>query len=116
MKIPETNNYKTNLNTIQTAIFQYLKPLGFRKKGRTFNRETEKGIVQVINLQSGQHPIGEHYIIPGIRESFYGRFTVNMGVLIEEVHNLNFPSKPFYNEYHCQIRKRLPELSQGQDF
>lgn len=109
------NNYKANLDKIQTSIFQYLKPLGFKKKGRNFNRETENGIVQVINLQSGQYPIGE-YVIPGIRESYYGKFTVNMGVLVEEIHNLNFPSKPFYGEYYCQIRTRLPELSRGRDY
>ena len=104
--MPDNNIYKANLDKIQMVIFQFLKPSGFKKKGRTFNRETEKGVIQVINLQSG----------PYISGSYYGKFTVNMGVLIEEIHNLNFPSKPFYSESYCQIRKRLPELSKGRDF
>ena len=41
---------KTHLDSIQKEIFLFLKPLGFKKKGRTFNRQTENGIYQVINI------------------------------------------------------------------
>lgn len=105
-------DYKTRLDSIQKDVHQYLKPLGFKKRGRTFNRETETGLFQVINFQSGQYPIGENYEIPGIRESFYGKFTVNFGVCVEELYLIEFPKKsqPFYQEYDCQIRERLETI------
>lgn len=108
----DKTDYKTRLDSIQKAVHQYLKPLGFKKRGRTFNRETETGLFQVINIQSGQYPIGENYEIPGIRESFYGKFTINFGVCVEELYLIEFPKKsqPFYQDYDCQIRDRLETI------
>lgn len=102
---------KEKLDRIQEDISHNLKPLGFRKRGRTFNRRTDKRIVQVINFQMGQFPIGNQEI-PGLRESFYGKFTINLGILIEDLFILNAPGelKSFYQEYDCQIRKRLSHL------
>ena len=87
-------DYKIQLNEIEKSVYSFLKPQGFKKKGRTFNRQTEKGLYQVINFQSGQFPIGGNYVIPGIHESFYGTFTINLGVCIEEIYNLAYPGKP----------------------
>ena len=78
------NSIRPLLNAIEKPIAIFLKEQGFRKKGRTFNRETKKGIIQVINFQSGTFPIG-NYEIPGFRESLYGKFTVNLGVAIVEI-------------------------------
>jgi len=109
---------KTNLDLIQADIFSFLKPLGFKKKGRTFNRQTENGIYQVINLQSGKYEFGDKNVIPGLRENYYGKFTVNLGVLIKELYELDIHNKPtdFYQEYNCQIRDRLPHLTMEKDF
>lgn len=106
------------LNQIQKEVHQYLKPLGFKKRGRTFNRQTENGVWQVINFQSGQFPVGENYVIPGIRESFYGKFTVNMGVIVKELYDIQTKGKEkvFYQEYDCQIRTRLSNLVFENDF
>ena len=110
-------DYKIQLNEIEKSVYSFLKPQGFKKKGRTFNRQTEKGLYQVINFQSGQFPIGGNYVIPGIRESFYGTFTINLGVCIEEIYNLAYPGKPktFYREYNCHLRLRLSKLIRGDD-
>ena len=54
------------LDVVQRSLTSYLRPLGFRKKGRSFNRPVEDGLVHVATLQMGQYPIGE-YVIPGIR-------------------------------------------------
>lgn len=109
---------KKYLDSIQADVFSFLKPLGFRKKGRTFNRQTEDGIFQVINLQSGRYEFGDKYVIPGLRENYYGKFTVNLGVLVKELYELDVHNKPtdFYHEYNCQIRERLPHLTMSQDF
>jgi hypothetical protein len=65
----------------------------------------------------GQYPIGENYVIPGIRESFYGRFTVNLGVLLPCVYEVeNQKSVPsFPQDYNCSIRERLEHLACGKD-
>jgi len=106
------------LNEVQKEVHQYLKPLGFKKRGRTFNRQTENGLWQVINFQSGQYPIGENYVIPGIRESFYGKFTVNMGVIVKELYDVDDigKQKDFYQDYDCQIRTRLSQLIWENDY
>jgi hypothetical protein len=116
--LKSSTNYKANLDKIQKAIYDNLKPQGFIKKGRTLNRETEKGLYQVINFQSGKFPLGDSYEIPGIRDSYYGKFTINMGICVEDLYNLMFPTKPktFYQEYECQLRTRLADLTKGEDF
>jgi len=117
---PDTTktDFKTSLDLIEKSIFTTLKPLGFKKKGRTFNREIEKGIFQVINFQSGQYPIGPNYEVPGLRENLYGKFTVNLGVCISSLYKLRYPieNKIFYKEYECQIRVRLGPLLKGRDY
>jgi len=115
--MPNKDELKTNLDNIQKEIFQFLKPLGFKKKGRTFNRQTENGISQVINIQSGRYEFGDKYVIPGFRENFYGKFTVNLGVMVREIYELESHNKPkdIYQDYDCQIRERLPHLTIKQD-
>lgn len=99
------------LDSIQKELTAFLKPLGFRKKGRTYNRCVGDGLVQAINLQMGQYPIGE-YVIPGIRESFYGRFAVNLGIALPAVRAVEQDRSlpPFVQEYECNVRERLSHL------
>ena len=103
--------YVKALDNIQKTLTGFLKPLGFKKKGRTYNRKVADGLVQAVNLQMGQFPIGE-YVIPGVRESHYGRFTVNLGVALPAVRAVEsgraFPA--FVQEYECEIRERLTHL------
>ena len=111
------SSIKPLFDKIEKPIAIYLKGQGFVKKGRTFNRETEKGIIQVVNLQSGSYPIGD-YVIPGIRESYYGKFTVNLGIGIDEVWRAGYPKNPIgpvWHEYHCTIRTRLGILLYSND-
>ncbi len=109
---------KTHLDNIQKEIFQFLKPLGFKKKGRTFNRQKEVGIYQVINIQSGRYEFGDKYVIPGLRENYYGKFTINLGVMVSEIYELDSHNKvkDIYQDYDCQIRTRLTHLTIKQDF
>lgn len=111
-------NFKALLDEVEKKVFATLKQTGFKKKGRSFNREVQKGIFQVINFQSGQYPVGQNYEVPGLRENLHGRFTVNLGVCIESLYKFQYPNenKTFYKEYECQIRTRLSNLTMGQDF
>lgn len=116
--LPNKVELKAHLDGIQKEIHSYLKPLGFKKKGRTFNRQTEEGIYQVINIQSGRYEFGDKNVIPGFRENHYGKFTINLGVMIKEIYDLESHNKPkdVYYEYNCQIRTRLPNLTQKKGF
>ncbi len=111
------SEFAKNLDALQAHVTAFLKPLGFRKKGRTHNRATEGGLVQVVNFQMGEYPIGEHYVIPGIRESFYGRFAVNLGVFLPCVYETEWqkPVPDFTQEHFCTIRNRLGTLAFGTD-
>jgi hypothetical protein len=100
------------VDDVQAALHAKLKGLGFRKKGRSFNRATDDGLVQVISIQMGAHdPPGTTYI-PGLRENLYGWFTMNLGVYVPEVarHHGGGEAKSFVQEYHCCVRSRLGDL------
>jgi hypothetical protein len=100
------------LDEILKPIAAVLKQKGFQKSGRTFNRLRDDGMVHVISFQMGQFPIG-NYVIPGLRENLYGKFTVNLGVMLPCVLEIERGSKPkkIYHEYDCQIRERLGSLA-----
>lgn len=110
-------DFKAQLDIVEKEVFIKLKPLGFKKNGRTFNRQLDEGIIQVINFQSGQYLIGRGYEISGLRENLYGKFVVNLGVCIESLYKFQSPTgnKMYYKEYDCQIRSRLGTLLTGQD-
>lgn len=102
----------TGVDEAQAALVGKLKSLGFKKKGRSFNRTTDEGLVQVINVQMGAHdPPGTTYV-PGLRENLYGWFTVNLGIYVPEVarHHGGGEAKGFVQVYHCCIRSRLGNL------
>jgi len=101
---------------VQRLLRGPLKAAGFKVRGRTFNRATSDGLTQVISLQMGaSDPPGTIYI-PGLRENLHGMFTVNLGVHIPEVAQVqDCAPKAWVQEYHCSIRTRLGQASGGQD-
>ncbi|HEY5042065.1 MAG TPA: DUF4304 domain-containing protein [Verrucomicrobiae bacterium] len=111
------SQFAQNLDAIQATVQSFLKPLDFRKKARVHNRRTESGLVQVISFQMGQFPIGDNYVIPGFRENLYGKFAINLGVLLPCVYQVERqkPVPDFIQEYDCTIRQRLGTLAFGKD-
>lgn len=92
-----------NLDIIQNLVDRELKENNFRKAGRTYNRTIEKGLIQVINFQLGTR-------------GMEGQFTINLGVYIEELDEINTPNnKSLKKEYECGIRVRLSELTDNDD-
>lgn len=104
------------LDDLQKPMTALLKNLGFKRKGRTYNRVAGDELVHVVNFQMGQFPIGD-YVIPSLRESYYGRFTVNLGVMLPAVLRLKLAREPpaFVQEYYCEIRDRLGTIAYGED-
>ena len=97
------------LDGIQRALRPSLKDQGFNVRGRTFNRVTDDGLTQVVNLQIGpSDPPGTTYV-PGLTRNMHGLFTVNLGIYIPEVAEMSGggPAKAWVQEYHCAIRTRL---------
>ena len=80
----------------------YLKAANYRKRGHAFNRQTEPGLIQVINFQAGQN-----------FSLYYGQFTINLGIFVEEIFKttLEIPVPDFPKEYHCELRTRLGALT-----
>jgi hypothetical protein len=102
------------LDEVQRSVTALLRPVGFKKGGRTYNRIFDGGIVHVVSFQMGEYPIGD-YVIPGLRESFYGKFAVNLGVYLPCVFEIEGHPGPkrMHHDYHCEIRDRLGSLAHG---
>lgn len=106
------SDYSETMKQIVNDVHPLLKDAGFRKRRNTFNRETEQGLIQVLDFQMGPYEPGPQYELPPIKVNLYGKFTVNLGIYIEEVHSRLVGTRPasFIPEYWCEIRGRLPEL------
>lgn len=101
-------------------MYRLLKPLGFRRKGRTFNRQTEEGVLQIIALQAGPYEIGPPLpkSVAHLRPDLYGKFTVNLGVFVQEVFertNPGFLPRGVVSDAHCAIRTRLSHITSHVD-
>ena len=94
---------KPIVDEIEKAVYTELKPLGFKKHGRTLHRFVDGDISQVINFQIGCPPKG-----------IYDVLWVNIGIRVPECELRSFVPedtvKKYYNEYECNIRSRLREI------
>jgi Domain of unknown function (DUF4304) len=109
---PGKSDLAKSLDDLQAKLRPTLKQCGFRARGRTFNRTTSDGLTEVVGIQMGSFdPPGTTYV-PGLRENRYGKFTVNLGVLVPEVAEQHGGGAPrsFVQEYHCCVRTRLALL------
>src|SRR5574341_1083284 len=96
------SSYVLAIEEVQKPVTEFLRATGFKKSGRTYNRVVDDGLIHVINFQMGQYPIG-NYVIPGIRESGYGKFVVNLGVYLPCVSQIERGKreKRIFQEYDC---------------
>lgn len=97
-----------SVDTIESIVYEYLKPMGFHKYGRTLHRFVEGDISQVVNFQNGCPPKGVYDIL-----------WINIGIRVPECAEKKFvvsePMKKYYHEYECNIRTRLGSLVDGED-
>ncbi len=86
---------------IENSVYNVLKPLGFRKYGRTLHRFVSNDISQVVNFQIG-------------KTVMQGKMCVNIGIRIPECDERTFNpnnDKNYYPEHQCTIRSRLGVVS-----
>lgn len=97
-----------SVDIIEKIVFDHLKPLGFRKHGRTLHRFMEGDISQVINFQNGCPQKGVYDVL-----------WINLGIRVPECFERKFvftePPRKYYHEYDCNMRMRLDELVDGKD-
>ncbi len=101
-------NSSESVDIIEKVTYEYLKPLGFKKYGRTLHRYVDGDISQVVNFQNGCPTKG-----------IYDILWVNLGIRVPECAEQNFVTaesfKKYYHEYECNIRTRLGTLVDGKD-
>lgn len=97
-----------SVDIIERIVYEYLKPLGFRKFGRTLHRYVDGDISQVVNFQNGCPSKG-----------IYDMLWINLGIRVPECVERTFliteSIKKYYHEYECNIRTRLGYLVDGKD-
>ncbi len=96
------------VNIIEKIVYEYLKPSGFRKHGRTLHRYVDGDISQVVNFQNGCPQKGVHDVL-----------WVNLGIRVPECAErklvISEPQKKYYHEYECNIHTRLGYLVDKKD-
>ena len=105
------------MDALQAVLKPDLKRWGFRSRARGYNRPTSDGLTQVIEFQMGRFDPPGTYVIPGMRENLYGRFTINLGVFVPEVtryKGVGDAAPAFVREIDCCVRTRIGNLSPEQ--
>lgn len=88
-----------------------MKGKKFLVRRRTYNRQTADGLTHVINFQMGRFDLPGTVHIPWLRENYYRKFTINVGVYVPEVYIVQWgKERKFVMEYDCCVRERLGVL------
>lgn len=111
------SEYAHAVDVIQAEMRRYLHPLGFRVRGRSFNRRTADGLTEVVTIQMGPADPPGVKPIPGVRGSLHGWFAVNLGVHVPEVleHAGEMLAPAWLQDTHCCVRERLGAVATGED-
>lgn len=95
------------VDAVEAMVYAVVKPLGFRKFGRSLHRFVGGDISQVIHFQNGCPQQDVHDVL-----------WVNLGIRVPECFERTFTpgkQKRYYHEYECNIRTRLGEQADGRD-
>ncbi len=94
------------VDDVQAEIKAYLAPLGFKCRGRNFNRKINEDLIQVVNIWMGPYT-----------SMFHGLISVNLGVyhtgLKKAFNGEHFSECSWVPEPACFIRKRLGKIGDG---
>ena len=93
---------KTEINTtqivdeIEAAVYEHIKPYGFKKHGRTLHRFVSEDISQVIHFQCGMPSHG-----------MSGLLCVNLGIRIPECSERTFQPKTEKKKYYPELSAKI---------
>ena len=110
-------DHSAAMDEIQRPTQLGLKAFGFRWQRRIFNRTLPDGLVHIVAFQMGAAPLSG-YEISQLRPNLYGKFTIELGVVIPRLVELQWAPKPpprFLSHGHAQMRLRLGHLTDGGD-
>ncbi len=89
-----------HLDEIERIVYAALKPLGFRKHGRTLHRFTSGDVSQCVSFRCGQARREESHLM-----------WVGLGIGVPECMARSLPPdakpKKYYKDYECNIRADL---------
>ena len=95
------------LDEIEKTVYAVLRPIGFRKYGRTLHRYVSGDISQAITFQLGQSYRGETHLL-----------FVDVGIRVPECMTRSFiaaeSAKKYYQAFECNIRSRLGAVQGGE--
>src|SRR5262245_24872200 len=102
----------TPIDAIQSDLARFLEGLGFRSRERAFNRPTDDGLTQVVEIELARVDASRRRPIPGLDESQTGSFSVSLGVLVPEIFRRDFDRErpEFSYAKDCAIRLDLGAL------
>jgi hypothetical protein len=92
------------MNEIQNIISPFLIRRDYQLRNRTFSKQLGNGLIHLIEFG-----------LAGSTSSFYGKFTVDLGIFIPELYSIfekkEIPKK--ITTQHCEFVRRLPSLEEG---
>jgi hypothetical protein len=99
--------------TIGLALAIPLKAAGFRKRGNSFNRSADDGLVHLVSIQLGPYDPSGIHAVAGLVPDLYGRFRVNLGVHVPAMNRVGSPRSAWINDYNCALRWSLGYFMPG---
>ncbi|HEX7276810.1 MAG TPA: DUF4304 domain-containing protein, partial [Acidimicrobiales bacterium] len=87
-------------------VLPLLTEAGFRRSRRRFTRSIEPGVVQVVEFEAGRYPP------PGMGWGEYGRFTINLGVWVDELRRADITAEDgsTVGVAECHIQAQIGDL------
>lgn len=98
-----------DLDKIQRKLRPLLQELGFRERGRLFSRITADGLTQILHIWMANFDPPWAKETPGFKSNYYGKFTINLGVFVPEVHKWtkSYPQPKSIRDTSCCMRRCL---------
>lgn len=111
MSTPEASR----MADVVSANAGLLREAGFKKRRHCFNRETAAALVHVVYFWQHPKEPPAWTEVPGLRERRYGTFRLDFGVYIPEMTRSGAPRTGWVNEYNCDLRRTIGQLTRGDD-
>lgn len=110
-----TTPQASRMAEVVSANAGLLRGAGFKKRRHCFNRQTDAGLVHVVHFWQHPKEPPAWTEVPGLRERRYGTFRLDFGVFVPEMTRSGAPRSDWVNEYNCDLRRTIGQLTRGDD-